>query len=125
MRYLGLIWLTACGAIDVGVETTPCENVELDAEPTVMTERDGDDVRIFRMPVFVGDVDVFTPELSFEGSTIFIRENWTESEDSTADVCRSPTVRLLDVPSRTFTIEWYLDESVIPDYRFKLNTSDM
>jgi hypothetical protein len=125
MRWLGFVFLMGCGAIDLAAETPPCEDVDLGGEPVVSAVLDGEDVRIFRMPVFVGDQDVFAPQLSFEGTTIFVREAWDVSDESEADVCRGPTIRLLSPPERTFTIEWYLGDAVIPDYRFKVNAGDL
>jgi len=116
MRFL-LLLLVGCGPIDIVNETTPCEDVEFDGETILDVKQDGEDVLVFRTPVFVGDQDAFAPELTFDGATIFVREGWQEAEDSENEVCRSPTVRLISPPSREFAVEWYLNDGVIPDFR--------
>lgn len=115
MRYI-VLFLAGCGTIDITYDTTPCENVDLGSEADIFAERDGEDVHIYRMPVFVGDTSVFVPELSFDGTRIFVRERWVEPEPPTAELCLTPTVQLIQPPERSFTIEWYLGDSVIPDY---------
>ncbi len=123
MRWLCLA-LLGCGAVDISTEQLPCENVSFDAEPTVEISPDGDDVLVYRTPVFVGDMDSFEPELEFDGRTVFVREAWTDSEESTDEVCRNPTVRFVRPPSGEFAVEWYLSESVIPDFRVRFKASD-
>lgn len=125
MRSLIALFLVGCGAIDLVPQSLPCENVDLNAEPYLIATEDGEDVLISRLPVFVGDADVFSPTFDFEGSTIFVYEGWNESEDSVDDVCRSATIRLVDPPQREFTVEWYLGDSVIPDYRFTFKSNDL
>ena len=122
---LFIVFLMGCGAIDLVPQSVPCENVDLNAEPSLSATQDGDDVLISRLPVFVGDADVFSPTFDFEGSTIFVYEAWEESEDSVDDVCRSATIRLVDPPQREFTVEWYLGDGVVPDYRFAFKPDEL
>ena len=50
MRLMGLFFLVGCGAIDVALETSPCEDVDFNADAEVLATLDGEDVRVFRMP---------------------------------------------------------------------------
>lgn len=124
MRY-AILFLTGCGSIDITYDTNPCENVDLSSDADVYAARSGEDINIYRMPVFVGDTSIFVPELSFDGTRIFVREQWVEEEASESELCLTPSVRLISPPNRTFTVEWYLGDSVIPDYVIPVNVGDL
>ena len=119
-----LLALMGCGSVDISTEQQPCEDVNFDAEPTVQVSGDGGDVLVFRTPVFAGDMDRFAPDLEFDGRTIFVRELWERSDESVNNVCRNPIVRFVEPPAGEFAVEWYLSDSVIPDFRVRFKASD-
>ena len=124
-RLFLVLALSACGPIDIRPEAVPCENVDLADEPSLQVTRDGDDVLVSRLPIFVGDADVFSPDLMFDGNSILVTERWVENEESESDVCRSATLRLINPPQREFVVEWYLGNSVVPDERVRFKLSDL
>ena len=124
-RWIIILALTGCAQINVSADMFPCESVELDAEPDLYVRADGDDVLVFRAPVFVGNKDVFSPTISFERGVLFVREAWEPSEESDGELCVSPAVRYVDPPNSKLTVEWYLGTEIAPDFRMTFKASEL
>ena len=73
MRY-AILFLTGCGSIDITYDTNPCENVDLSSDADVYAARSGEDINIYRMPVFVGDTSILFPNFRLM-EPVFLCEN--------------------------------------------------
>jgi hypothetical protein len=125
MRLLVLCLAVGCAPIDIVFEQNPCTDVVLGGEAELRVDADGSDVRVLRAPVFVDEMASFSPELNFDGATIFVREAWQDNAETGQEVCRAPTVRLINPPAREFVVEWYLGEGVVPDYRVTFHPNSL
>lgn len=116
MRTLLVLCMAAgCGQVNIAIQEEPCTDVDLEADPAIRVEREGDDVVIQKLPVFRGSDDEFNPRLEFSGRQIEVFEDWTEAGGES--FCLAPTIRMIDPPPGAYQILWYDDATaIIPDY---------
>jgi hypothetical protein len=124
-RLLMILAMAGCGQINVSADMFPCESVELDAETDLFVKADGQDVLVYRAPVFSGNNDTFSPTITFERGILFVREGWEPSEESDGELCVSPAVRYVDPPQKELIVEWYMGDEIAPDFRLRFNPSEL
>ena len=105
-----MIWtsfLLGCADVHLSTEQPTCVDVELDGEPELISTEDGDDLIFSKTISLAGNHDVFDPDINFEGRTLRVREYWTASTETTAELCFSPAVRLADPPGGKYEVWWF------------------
>lgn len=116
--------LAACGGeATITWSTEPCTDWVVDGseDPVVTVNSDGaEGLVIQREGVMRPLDDSFAPDVVGEGKVLRIFEGW-EGGTVEDEVCTAPTVYVQGLPPRTYTIQWFTEDSdVVPEQSLEI-----
>ena len=119
-----VLWMAlGCSApLYIDYSQLGCDEYDFEdpSQSQLTTTQSGADVLVSRINVVAGCDALFAPELSSDGSSIAVREYWSQSS-ADCETCFSPTITIEDAPSRAIEVRWYLEDAADPFGTVQIN----